>query len=141
RARFPHPLLIGSDLERGAGQQFSGATLLPPPAALAAIDDTAVAFEAGRITAAEASSLGVNWVIAPVADLDVESRNPIVGTRSFGSDSVAVASLVAAWVEGCGSGGAIACPKHFPGHGRTTVDSHVKRPLVWWPREILLSTD
>ncbi|HXE57961.1 MAG TPA: glycoside hydrolase family 3 N-terminal domain-containing protein, partial [Gemmatimonadales bacterium] len=124
------PLLIGSDLERGAGQQVAGLSELPPPAALASLDDPRVARWAGELTAGEALSVGINWVFAPVADLDVVPENPIVQTRSFGDDPARVAGLVAAWVDGCESTGAIACAKHYPGHGRTTRDSHAELPVV-----------
>ena len=135
--RARHPLLIGSDLERGAGQQFRGATPLPPAAALGYLDDEAVTERAGELTAREARALGVNWVYAPDADLDVESENPIIGVRSFGSDARAVARHVGAWVRGCKRGGALSCAKHFPGHGRTRGDSHIERPSVDAPREVL----
>lgn len=130
RRRAGRPLLIGADLERGAGQQFLGATPLPPLAAIGSLDDLEVSRRAGELTAREALALGVNWVYAPVADLDLEPRNPIVGTRAFGSDPERVAEHVVAWIEGCRAAGALACVKHFPGHGRTTADSHVELPRV-----------
>ncbi|MSR36450.1 MAG: glycoside hydrolase family 3 protein [Gemmatimonadetes bacterium] len=130
RAQSPHPILIGADLERGAGQQFRGLTQLPPLAALGWLDDLVAIHEAGRITAAEARSVGVDWVYAPVADIAVEPNNPIVGTRAFGAHPITVARQVAAWVIGCEAGGALSCAKHFPGHGRTTTDSHLVLPTV-----------
>jgi beta-glucosidase-like glycosyl hydrolase len=130
RARCAHPLLIAADLERGAGQQFRGATALPPLAALGALDDLAATRQAAGLTAREARALGVNWVLAPVADLDIEPDNPIIGTRSFGADPVRVAAHVSAWIEGCQAEGALSCAKHFPGHGRTTTDSHAVLPTV-----------
>jgi beta-glucosidase-like glycosyl hydrolase len=128
--RSPHPLLIGSDLERGAGQQFRGATPLPPAAALGWLDDEALTERAGELTAREARGLGVNWIYAPVADVDLEPENPIIGVRAFGSQPEGVARHVAAWVRGCARGGALSCAKHFPGHGRTVGDSHIERPAV-----------
>lgn len=130
RDRSPHPLLIGADLERGAGQQFRGATALPPPAALAELDDLTLSRRAGELTAREALSIGVNWVYAPVADLDLEPENPIVGSRAFGADPERASRHVRAWIEGCRNGGALSCAKHFPGHGRTTADSHLALPAV-----------
>jgi beta-glucosidase-like glycosyl hydrolase len=130
RSRCSHPLLIAADLERGAGQQFRGATALPPLAALGALDDLAATRQAAALTAREALALGVNWVLAPDADLDIEPDNPIIGTRSFGADPVRVAAHVSAWIEGCLSEGALSCAKHFPGHGRTTTDSHAELPSV-----------
>jgi beta-glucosidase-like glycosyl hydrolase len=126
----PRPLLVASDLERGAGQQFRGATPLPPAAALAHLDDPEVTRRAAEITAREARALGVGWVLAPVADLDIEPLNPIVGTRAFGGDPQRAARQVEQWVRGCADGGALSCVKHFPGHGRTAADSHIERPRV-----------
>lgn len=132
------PLWIGADLERGAGQQFRGLSELPPPAALARVDDAEdAARTAGRVTGEEAASVGVNWVLAPVLDLDAERRNPIVATRSFGADPAQVARLGGAWIEGCQSAGVSACMKHVPGHGRTADDSHIGLPVVAAGRDVL----
>jgi beta-glucosidase-like glycosyl hydrolase len=130
RERAGRPLLIAADLERGAGQQFPGLTEFPPPGALASLEDPGAIRAAASTTAAEALSLGINWVLAPDADLDVEPANPIVQSRSFGADPARVADAVAAWVEACQAAGALACVKHFPGHGRTTRDSHDHLPTV-----------
>ncbi|HEV2146938.1 MAG TPA: glycoside hydrolase family 3 protein [Longimicrobiaceae bacterium] len=135
--RAPHPLLVASDLERGAGQQFRGATPLPPAAALGSLDEPETAERAGELTAREARALGVNWIYAPVADVDLETENPIIGTRAFGTEVERVAAQVAAWVRGCARGGALSCAKHFPGHGRTVGDSHIERPCVDAPRDAL----
>ncbi|HEX5387220.1 MAG TPA: glycoside hydrolase family 3 N-terminal domain-containing protein [Gemmatimonadales bacterium] len=128
--RAHRPLLIGSDIERGAGQQVAGLSELPPPLALASLGDLDVIRWAGARTGADARSVGINWAFAPVADLDVLPENPIVQTRSFGADPARVAACVRAWVEGCQSAGALACAKHYPGHGRTARDSHVALPEV-----------
>jgi beta-glucosidase-like glycosyl hydrolase len=130
QAAAPHPLLIGADLERGTAQQFAGCTSLPPASALGVVDDLESCYRAGYVTAKEALALGVGWVYAPVADLGGEASNPIVGTRAFGEDPRAVARQVVAWIQGCQDGGALACAKHFPGHGRTLSDSHVGLPVV-----------
>jgi beta-glucosidase-like glycosyl hydrolase len=136
-----HPLLIGADFERGAAQQVTGLTELPPPAALGALGDLAVTTAAGVITGTEGRSVGVNWAFAPVADLDVEPKNPIVQTRSFGADPEAVGNQVAAWIGGCQDHGVLACAKHYPGHGRATEDSHITLPRVTAPLTVLESTD
>lgn len=138
RERAGRPLWFAADLERGAGQQFRGAATLPPPAALASHPEAERAVRAAaRLTALEATALGVNWVLAPVLDLDVEPRNPIVGTRSFGAEPAVVSRLGRAWIEACQAAGAAACAKHFPGHGRTTGDSHMELPSVDASRERL----
>jgi beta-glucosidase len=130
RERAGRPLLIAADLERGAGQQFPGLTEFPPPGALASLDDPDAIRAAAATTAREALELGINWVLAPVADLDIEPANPIVQTRAFGAEPAQVAEAVAIWVEACQGAGALACIKHFPGHGRTTRDSHDDLPTV-----------
>ncbi len=136
RAAAPHPLLVASDLERGAGQQVAGLTPLPPAMALASLGEAAVA-EAAGITATEARDVGISWVFAPVVDLDVEPANPIVQTRAFGGDPEAVGRSAAGWIAACQATGVLACAKHFPGHGRTTADSHAVLPVVTVPREQL----
>jgi beta-glucosidase len=128
--RAGRSLLLASDLERGAGQQVAGLTEFPPPMALASLADPAVARWAASVTAQEARAVGINWVFAPVADLDLLAENPIVQTRAFGADPKEVATFVRHWVEGCQAAGALACAKHYPGHGRTSVDSHVALPVV-----------
>ncbi len=138
RGEVDRPLWFAADLERGAGQQFEGASTLPPPAGLAAHPDAERAVRrAAEITAHEAREMGINWVYAPVLDLDVEAENPIVGTRSFGSDPERVAALGRAWIEACQDAGVAACAKHFPGHGRTLEDSHLSFPVVRADRETL----
>jgi beta-glucosidase len=139
--RAGRPLLLAADLERGAGQQVSGLTEFPPPMALASLGDPAVVRWAASVTAQEARAVGINWVFAPVADLDLLAENPIVQTRAFGADPNEVATYVRQWIEGCQTAGALACAKHYPGHGRTSVDSHVALPVVEAPATALLDTD
>lgn len=135
------PLLIGADLERGAGQQFAGDTPLPPLAAIASLEDVQAIRRAAAVTAREARELGVNWIYAPDCDLDIEPDNPIIGTRSFGSDPDRVGEFAAAWIDACQAEGVLASAKHFPGHGRTTVDSHKELPRVDASAETLRNTD
>ena len=137
-AAADRPLWLAADLERGAGQHLRGLTTFPPPGALAHHPDAEAAVRvAARSTAREARGLGLNLALAPVLDLDVEARNPIVGTRSFGSDPARVTALGRAWIEACQAEGIAACAKHFPGHGRTTADSHAELPVVEASREVL----
>jgi len=140
RAASRVPLLIASDLERGAGQQVRGLTGLPPLMGLTALGEEAVR-EAARMTAIEARGVGINWALGPVADLDIEPDNPIVQTRAFGADPAEVGRLAVAWVGACQKEGVLACAKHFPGHGRTTRDSHAELPVVDVPSEVLAMTD
>jgi beta-glucosidase-like glycosyl hydrolase len=141
RAAAGRPLLIGADLERGPRQQVEGLTELPPPAALGWLGDLETTSTAGVITGAEARSVGINWAFAPVCDLDIEPQNPIVQTRSFGVDPEIVGEHAAAWIRGCQEHGVLACAKHYPGHGRTTQDSHATLPRVMTTAAELEQTD
>ena len=135
------PLLLGADLERGAGQQFAGQTALPPLAAIASLEDVQAVRRSAAVSAAEARELGLNWIYAPDCDIDVEPNNPIIGTRSFGSDPERVGEYAAAWIDACQAEGVLACAKHFPGHGRTTVDSHKALARVEESADTMRATD
>jgi beta-N-acetylhexosaminidase len=80
--------------------------------------------------ARELKLLGIDWVFAPVADVNSDTKNPVIGVRSFGTDASEVAKHVGAAVRGIQKSGVAACLKHFPGHGGTHVDSHLDRPVV-----------
>ena len=130
RQQAGRPLLVGADLERGPAQQVQGLTELPPPAALGWLDDLEATAACGVITAAEARAVGINWAFAPVCDLDLEPKNPIVQTRSFGADPVRVGEQAAVWIRALQEHGVLGCAKHYPGHGRTLEDSHATLPRV-----------
>jgi beta-N-acetylhexosaminidase len=136
------PLLVGADLETGAGMRarggyftpngiyLGGATLFPPNMALGAANDTALAYAEGRITALEGRALGINIDFAPVLDVNNNPGNPVINTRSYGEDPHAVARLGAAFIHGLQDNGMIATAKHFPGHGDTETNSHLALPVV-----------
>jgi len=123
-------LLVGADLERGPAQQVQGLTELPSAAALGWLDDLEATSACGMITGVEARSVGINWAFGPVCDLDLEARNPIVQTRAFGADPVRVGEQAAVWIRALQDHGVQGCAKHYPGHGRTTEDSHATLPRV-----------
>jgi beta-N-acetylhexosaminidase len=131
------PLLISADLESGMGMRFTDAVWWPPAMALAAMGDPALAEEQARVTAREALAIGVNHILAPVCDVNVNPANPVINTRSFGEDPHDVARYVVAMVRGIQSEGALATAKHFPGHGDTHVDSHRALPVLDASRERL----
>ena len=141
RAQAGRPLLVGADLERGPAQQVQGLTELPPPAALGWLDDLEATGACGMITATEARSVGINWAFAPVCDLDLEPKNPIVQTRAFGADPVRVGEQAAVWIRSLQDHGVLGCAKHYPGHGRTTQDSHATLPRVRAARTDLQQVD
>jgi len=141
RRQAGRPLLLGADLERGVAQQVQGLTELPPPAALGYLADLDATRGCGVITGSEARSVGINWAFAPVCDLDLEAKNPIVQTRSFGADPMRAGEHAAVWIRGLQEHGVLGCAKHYPGHGRTTRDSHETLPLVTTPAAELQQFD
>ncbi|WP_322870309.1 glycoside hydrolase family 3 protein [Streptomyces goshikiensis] len=129
------PLLLSTDQEHGIIARIGKpATLLPGAMALGAGRSTDAARRAGRIAGTELASMGIRQDYAPVADVNVNPANPVIGVRSFGSDPRAVAGLVAAQVRGYQGAGVAATAKHFPGHGDTETDSHVGLPVMWHTR-------
>ncbi len=128
------PLLICADLEEGAGQHFMGATCLPPAMALAQAG-SAACYEAGLITADEALSVGINWVLEPLADVNSNPLNPVINVRAFGEQAAQVQTHSLAFLRGLQAGGVLSCAKHFPGHGDVDSDSHLALP------QLMLSQD
>jgi len=125
------PPLIGVDQEGGRVTRLGDPVLrLPKMRALGRLGDVDLVHRAGRALGAELAALGFTMDFAPVLDVDSCSTNPIIGDRSFSSDPSVVARLGAAFASGLQAGGVMACGKHFPGHGDTTVDSHEDLPRV-----------
>ncbi len=139
----PYPLLVAADLERGAGQQMAGGTVLPHAMAYGGLGDRAPAMvhHLAWLTAKEALSYGIHWIFAPVADVHSNPANPIISTRAYSSEPQMAGELVQAFISGCREGGVFATAKHFPGHGDTDTDSHATVPRVSRSRASLDRTE
>ena len=124
------PLLVSADLEMGPGMRFNDTEWWAPNMAVAATGFPSWARRQGEMTAIEARAIGINWLYAPVADVNNNPNNPVINTRSFGEDPQTVATFVKAFVEGAQGAGALSTAKHFPGHGDTATDSHIGLPVV-----------
>ncbi|MDL5201691.1 glycoside hydrolase family 3 protein [Streptomyces sp. ALI-76-A] len=125
------PVLISTDQEHGAVCRIGEpATLFPGAMALGAGRSRSDARALGRIAGRELRAMGVRQNYSPVADVNVNPANPVIGVRSFGSEPEAVAALVAAEVAGYQGAKVAATAKHFPGHGDTAVDSHYGFPVI-----------
>ncbi len=123
------PLLVAIDQEGGRVNRItSGVTVAPSAAELSGDADRVR--EASNTTAAEVQELGVNVVLAPVADLSAASDPGVIGNRSFGEDPEVTGEMVAAAVQGLQGPGVAAAVKHWPGHGATDIDSHESKPSV-----------
>lgn len=130
------PLLIAADIEEGVGQRFAGATWFPPPLSLNAIaqrsSDRAIQYaeQMGAATAQEALAIGINWVLAPVVDVNNNPANPVINVRAFGDTPETVSQLTTAFIRGAQRYPVLTTAKHFPGHGDTAIDSHLELPVL-----------
>jgi beta-N-acetylhexosaminidase len=111
----------GGDVTRVA---YADGSPYPGNAALGAVDDVALTQAVHRAIGADLAALGINFDLAPCADVLGTADSPAVGTRSFGADTGLVSRHTAAAVAGLQGACVAACTKHFPGHGRTGTDSH-----------------
>ncbi|HEX4817093.1 MAG TPA: glycoside hydrolase family 3 protein [Nonomuraea sp.] len=109
----------------------------PGNAALGAVDDAGLTYEVYRAIGAELAACGINFDMAPDADVNTVDDNPVIGTRSFGDDPALVSRHTVAAVRGLQSMRVAACAKHFPGHGATRLDSHLDIPVVDVTPEVL----
>jgi beta-N-acetylhexosaminidase len=124
------PLLIGADFERGTAMRQDEGTSFPTAMAVAAAGNPKDAYTMGKITALEARAVGVQWIYAPVCDVNNNPGNPIINTRSFGEDPARVSEFVIEFIRGVQENGGLATAKHFPGHGDTAADSHIDLPVI-----------
>lgn len=164
RAREPEdaPLVIAIDQEGGRVQRLrkpwtewppmrrlgeldAGAAAVAGGDATAAAPDTPPALEAtcavARALAAELRDCGIGLDFAPVVDVDSNPANPVIGDRSFGRDPERVATLASAFIAAMQGAGVACCAKHFPGHGDTTLDSHLALPRITHDLERLLAVE
>ncbi|MEB3184787.1 MAG: glycoside hydrolase family 3 N-terminal domain-containing protein [Cyanobacteriota bacterium] len=130
------PLLLCADVEEGVGQRFAGASWLVPPLALGRLHAgepqraLALAERYGRCTGREARACGLNWVLGPVCDVNNNPANPVINVRAWGEAPAVSGTLAAAFIRGLRAERVLSCAKHFPGHGDTSVDSHLELPLL-----------
>ena len=119
------PLLFAADYERGLRMQLRTGTPFTTNMGVGATGDVLAAYRQGKIIAEEMRAIGVNWLFAPVADINNNPDNPVINIRSFGANPEKVGEFAAALAKGVRDGGALATLKHFPGHGDTATDSHI----------------
>ncbi|WP_353952326.1 glycoside hydrolase family 3 protein [Knoellia sp. S7-12] len=134
--------IIAIDEEAGdvTRLEHSTGSSWPGNLALGVVDDVALTEAVAREIGTMLDSVGVDLDYAPVADVNNNPANPVIGVRSFGADPALVARHTAAWVAGLQSAGVLACAKHFPGHGDTATDSHLDMPVVNFegPEDVVL---
>lgn len=132
KGRAGRPFAMAVDQEGGRVARLRGSPFiqLPPMRTLGASGDEGLLERVGRLLAYEVRSVGFDWDFAPVLDVDTNPDNPVIGDRSFHHDAGEVARLGVALAKGMESGGVASCAKHFPGHGDTSLDSHLALPRL-----------
>jgi len=125
------PLFLGVDQEGGRVRRFGPPfSVAPPNRAWGKIDDPQKTEQGAMAVGGELRDAGININFAPVLDVDVNPDNPVIGDRSYGSDPALVARHGKAAIRGYRKAGVFPVGKHFPGHGRTSLDSHISLPHV-----------
>jgi len=124
------PLLIGMDAEWGIGMRLDDAFSFPYNMTLGALNDDSLIYNVGKRIGVHAKRIGVHINFAPVADINTNPNNPIIGSRSFGEDKINVTKKSLSYLKGMQSVGIMGSAKHFPGHGDTSTDSHKTLPVI-----------
>ncbi|MFN8438167.1 MAG: glycoside hydrolase family 3 N-terminal domain-containing protein [Cytophagales bacterium] len=124
------PLLIGMDAEWGLQMRLDSVLGFPKAMTLAALQNYKSIYEVGQEIAKQCKRLGVHINFAPVVDVNTNPANPVIGSRAFGDDKEQVFLRSQQYMRGLQSMGVLACAKHFPGHGNTSVDSHLGLPTI-----------
>ncbi|WP_052444833.1 glycoside hydrolase family 3 protein [Flammeovirga sp. OC4] len=124
------PLFINIDAEWGLGMRLTGCTTFPYQMALGAIQDDDLIYQMGKQIAQDCKRLGVCSPLAPVVDVNNNPKNPVINYRSFGENKELVAEKGLAYMKGLQSEKVLDNAKHFPGHGDTSIDSHLSLPIL-----------
>lgn len=135
------PLLIGQDCEWGLSMRLYNTIQFPRNLLLSKMQDKQLIYAVGREIGRQCKAIGVHINFAPVVDVNTNPKNPVIGTRSFGDDPHRVAHAGELMMRGLQDVGVMACAKHFPGHGDTSVDSHFALPVVQHDMERLNSVE
>jgi beta-N-acetylhexosaminidase len=135
------PLLIAMDAEWGLGMRLDSTISYPYQMTLGAIQDNKLLYEMGKQVALDFHRLGMHVNFAPVADINNNPKNPVIGYRSFGDNKYNVAAKVTAYMKGMQDNNLLVSLKHFPGHGDTDVDSHYDLPQLPFDRTRLDSLE
>ncbi|HEX2978556.1 MAG TPA: glycoside hydrolase family 3 protein [Candidatus Babeliales bacterium] len=128
RARIP--LLIAQDCEWGLNQRIPQVVPFPKQKILGALENSENIYQIGYEIGRQCKLVGIHLNLAPIADLNSNPLNPIINERSFGKDKEKVACCCVLINQGMRDAGVLTCAKHFPGHGDTSVDSHLELPII-----------
>ena len=135
------PLMIGFDGEWGLDMRLKNSYRFPWNMSLGAIQDNSLIHKFGEHIGNHARRIGIHVNFAPVVDINTNPLNPIIGNRSFGENKINVTQKAIAFSKGMQSMGVLANAKHFPGHGDTASDSHLKLPVLNFNKQRLDSVE
>jgi beta-N-acetylhexosaminidase len=124
------PVMITVDAEWGLGMRFAGVKGFPYQLTMGAVPDAELVYRVGKAIGEQCRRMNIHVNYAPVADINNNSLNPVIGVRSFGEDKYKVALMAGRIMQGIQEQGVMACAKHFPGHGDVAVDSHFDLPVI-----------
>ena len=141
QAKAKVPLLVSIDAEWGLAMRLDSTIKFPKQMTLGAISDNNLIYQMGEQIAMHCKRMGIHINLAPVADVNNNSENPVINYRSFGEDKYKVANKAIAYMKGMQNKGVMANAKHFPGHGDTDSDSHKTLPIIKHNRERLDSLE
>ena len=128
----PTPLLISIDAEWGLAMRVEKTPQYPYAITLGALPESEsnLVYEVGKQIGLDLKSAGINYNLAPLADINNNPNNPVIGYRSFGENKDKVSKFALEYLRGMNDVGVLGCLKHFPGHGNTNVDSHLGLPIL-----------
>ena len=135
------PLMVAIDAEWGLAMRVKNSIAYPYQMTLGAITDNQLIYTMGQQVAEQCRRMGIHVNFAPVADVNSNAKNPVIGVRSFGEDPKNVGEKAAAYALGMQNQGLVTSMKHFPGHGDTDTDSHLTLPTVTRPYEEVKDVD
>ena len=137
------PLLMSIDAEWGLAMRVENTPQYPYAISLGALPERYeyLAYEVGKRTGLDLKAAGIHYNLAPLADINKNPNNPVIGYRSFGYDTVRVANFALEYIRGLNEVGVLGCLKHFPGHGNTSVDSHLGLPILEETLEELMQNE
>nr|WP_314838743.1 glycoside hydrolase family 3 N-terminal domain-containing protein [uncultured Flavobacterium sp.] len=137
------PLLMSIDAEWGLAMRVEKTPQYPYAITLGALPDSEIdlVYQVGKQIGLDLKSVGIHYNLAPLADVNNNPNNPVIGYRSFGEDKKKVADFAVAYLQGLTDAGVLGCLKHFPGHGNTSVDSHLGLPVLQESREELMENE
>ncbi len=137
------PLLMSIDAEWGLAMRVEKTPQYPYAITLGALPSSSkkLIYEVGKQIGLDLKSAGIHYNLAPLADINNNPNNPVIGYRSFGQNKEKVASFASEYLRGMNDVGVLGCLKHFPGHGNTSVDSHLGLPVLEETLEELLENE